>query len=116
MRLDLVLVTGFFEIAEAAGVVHWFHLLLGIEAFLANAQAGIADVRSNDFHFPWGRNEGLRRGHFERKWIPQVVVGEGIADQDGDGIGLLAGGATSAPDPEGVIAALLLAAENILEN
>src|SRR6266852_7273090 len=116
LRLDLVLVTGFFEIAEPAGVIDRFHLLLGIEAFLADAQAGIAYVRGNDFHFPWRGNERLRRRHFERERIPQVVISECIADQNGDGVGLLAGGATSAPNPEGVIAALLLAAENILEN
>src|SRR6267378_4330366 len=116
LRLDLVLVTGFFEIAEPAGVIDRFHLLLGIQAFLAGAQAGIADVRGNDFDFPWWRNERLRRRHFERKRIPQVVISERVTDQNGDGVGLLAGGATSAPDTERVIAALLLAAQNLLEN
>src|SRR5229473_2733614 len=116
LRLDLVLIARFFEIAEPAGVIHGFHLLLGVDAFLANAKTGVADVRSNDFHFPGRRNERLRRGHFERERIPQVVVSEGIADQNGDGIRLLARGATGTPYAETVIAALLLAAENVLED
>src|SRR5204863_5837626 len=116
LRLDLVLIAGFFKIAEPAGVIHGLHLLLGVETFLPNAKTGIADVRSDDFHLPWRRNERLRRWHIEGKRIPQVVVGERIADQNGDGVRLLAGGATSAPDAEGVIAALLLTAQNILKN
>src|ERR1700682_426483 len=116
LRLDGVLVAGLFEITKPAGVIHRFHLLLGIEAFLADAQAGIADVRGNDFHFPWRRNERLRWRHFERKRIPQGVIRARVTDQNGDSVGLLAGGATSTPDPERVIAALLLAAQNLLEN
>src|SRR5256884_2937547 len=84
LRLDLVLVSGFFEIAEPAGVIDRFHLLLGIKTFLADAQAGIADVRGDDFHFPWRGNERLRRRHFERERIPQVVISERIADQNGE--------------------------------
>src|SRR5258705_14018304 len=44
LGLDLVLITGFFEIAEPTGVIHGFHLLLGVQAFLAGAKTGIADV------------------------------------------------------------------------
>ncbi len=116
LRLDFVLVTGFFEIAEAAGVINGFHLLLGVEAFLAGAKTGVADVRSDDFHFPGRRNERLGRRHIERKRIPQVVISERVGDQDGDGVRLLTGGATSAPDPQGVIAALPLAAQDFLKN
>src|SRR5260370_33224819 len=116
LRLDGVLVTRFFEITEPAAVLNGFHLLLGVKAFLAEAKAGIADVRAHDFHFPWRRNEWLRRGPFERKRIRQVVISDRIADQNGGSVRLLAGGATSTPDAKRVIAALLLAAQNILEN
>src|SRR5207302_793359 len=75
-----------------------------------------ADVRSNDFHLPWRRNEGLGRRHIEWERIPQVVIRERIADQNGDGVRLLPGGAASAPNAQRVIAALLLAAQNILQN
>src|SRR5207247_10601289 len=113
LRLDLVLIAGFFKIAEPAGVIHGLHLLLGVETFLPNAKTGIAAVRSDDFHLPWPRHERLRRWHIEGKRIPQVVVGERIADQNGDGVRLVAGGATSAPDAAGGIAALLLPAKEL---
>src|SRR6266436_990633 len=116
LRLDFVLIASFFEIAEPAGVIDGFHLLLCVKTLLTDAKASIADVRSNDFHFPGRRNEGLRRGHIEWKRIPQVVISECIANQNGNGVRLLAGRATGAPDTESVVAAFLLAAENVLKN
>src|SRR5439155_6409973 len=116
LRLDLVFIASLFEIAKPTGVIHGLHLLLGVQAFLANSETGIADVRSNDFHLTWRRNEGLGRRHIEWERIPQVVIRERIADQNGDGIRLLPGGAASAPNAQRVIAALLLAAQNILQN
>src|SRR6266481_71367 len=116
LRLDLVLVTCFFEVTEAAGVIDGFHLLLCVKTLLTHAKAGIADVRSNDFHFPGRRNEWLRRRHVEWERIAKVVVSERIANQNGNGVRLLASRATGAPDTESVVAALLLAAENVLKN
>src|SRR5262249_50057469 len=55
-----VLIPALFEIAEAAGVIHGFHLLLGVETFLACAQAGIADVRRENFQLPGRRDQRLR--------------------------------------------------------
>src|SRR5262249_45638643 len=55
-----VLIAGLFEIAEAAGVIHGFHLLLDVQTFLACAQAGIADVRRKNFELPRRRNQRLR--------------------------------------------------------
>src|SRR5580704_454394 len=43
LGLDGVFVSGFFKVAEATGVVHWFHLLFGENTFLADAKAGVAD-------------------------------------------------------------------------
>src|SRR5712664_325999 len=114
--LDGVLVAGFFEITQPAGVVDRFHLLIGIKAFLAEAEAGVADVRSDDFDSPRRRDQGFWRRHFERERIPQVIVGERIANQNGDGIRLLSGGTSGAPDAKRVIAALLFAAEDLFEN
>src|SRR5690348_3121360 len=116
LTLDGVLFAGLFKIAKAAGVVHRLHLLLGVETFLADAKTGVADVGSDDFNFPGRRNERFRRRHVERKRIAQVVVSERVANQNGNGVRLLAGGATGAPDAEGVIAALLFVTKQIFEN
>src|SRR6266403_2086652 len=116
MRLDFVFVADSLEIAEPAGVIDGFHLLLGVKAFLPGAQAGIADVRRNDFDFPGRRNERLRRGHVEGKRIPQVVISEGVANQNAASDWLLAGGATGGPAAESVIAPLMLAAHSGFKN
>ena len=44
LRLDRVLVAGFFEVAETRGVIDGLHLDLGIDPFLAGKKAGVADV------------------------------------------------------------------------
>jgi len=116
LRLDGILVAGLFEIAEAGGVIHGFHLEFVVEAFLGGAEAGVADIRSDDFEFPGWRDQGLRRRHFEGQRIAQVVVGERVADEDGDRIGFLAGGGTRAPNAEIPVAAFLLVAKDFLEN
>src|SRR5437879_2944687 len=116
LRLDGVLGAGLFEITQPAGVVDRLHLLIGIKAFLSNAKTGVADVRSHDFDFPGRRDQRFRRRHFKRKRIAQVVVGQRITNQNGDGVRLLSGGASGAPDTKGVIAALLFATENFFEN
>ena len=114
--LDGVLVAHFFEIAQAAGVIHRLHLGIGVAAFLAGAEAGIADVGSHDLQFPRRRNQRLGRGHFKRQRIAQIVVGERVADQHGDGVRFLACGTSGAPDAKVKIAALLLAAEDFFEH
>src|ERR1700730_2792777 len=116
LRLDGVLGTRLFEVAQPAGIVHGFHLLVGVDSFLADAQTGIADVGSDDLHFPRRRDEWLRRRHLERERVPQVIVSKRIADQDRDGIGLLTGRAPGAPDAKSEVAALLFAAEDFFEN
>src|SRR5258708_7336709 len=42
--LDRIFLGGFFEITQAAGVIDGLHLDLGVKAFLAGAQAGVANV------------------------------------------------------------------------
>src|ERR1700674_4871620 len=116
LRLGGVLGAGLLEITQSAGVVDRLHLLIGINAFLSDAKTGVADVGSHDFDFPWRMNQRFRRGHFKWKGIPQVVVGERVANQNGDGIRLLSGGASGAPDTKGVIAAFLFATKDFLEN
>ena len=87
-----------------------------VDAFLGGAKAGVADIRSDDLELPGRRNQRLGRRHFERQWIAQIVVGQRVADEDGDGIGFLSGRTTGAPDAQVPIAALLLVAKNFLEN
>ncbi len=116
LRLDGVLAGGLFEIAETAGVIHGFHLRLGVEAFLADAKAGVADIGSDDFHFPGRWNQRFRGRHIKRERIPQIIISEGVANQNRDGVGLLPGGTTGAPDAQSVIAAFLFAAKQILKN
>src|SRR6266566_5164550 len=58
--LDGILVGRFLEIPEPARVIHRFHLLLGVKTFLTSTQAGIADVRSNDFYSPSRRASSAR--------------------------------------------------------
>src|ERR1700726_1419691 len=99
LRLDGVFVTGLLKIAQAAGVIDRLHLLFGEYAFLPNAQAGVADVRSDDFQLPRRGNQRLGRRHIEMKRIPQVVVGQRVAYQNGDGVGFLPAGTSRAPNP-----------------
>src|SRR5260370_7179747 len=107
LRLDFVLIASYFEMAEPAGVIDGFHLLLCVKTLLTDAKASIADVRSNDFHFPGRRNEGLRRGHIEWKRIQQVVISECIANQNGNGVRLLPARPTRPPDTQTTVAAFL---------
>src|ERR1700722_9581069 len=114
--LDGIFITGFFKVTQAAGVIDRLHLLLGEDAFLADAKAGVTDVRGDDFEFPRRRNQRLGRRHIERKRIAQIVVGQSVADQDGDGIRFLAAGTAGTPDAKIPVAAFLLLAQQILQN
>jgi len=116
LRLYEVAVTSFFKIAEAAGVVHGLHLDFGVRAFLTGAEAGITDIGSKNLQLPGRRDERLGRRHVKGERIAQVVVGQSITDEDGNGISLLTGGATRAPDAQGPIAAFLLLVKELFEN
>ena len=115
-RLDGVLVADFVEIAQAGGVVHILHLIFGVHALLGREQRGIADVRSDDFHLPGRRDQRLGRRHVERERIPQVVIGQRVADHNRQGVRLLAGGAAGAPDAQRPVAALLFSFQDLLED
>ena len=91
-------------------------MVLEIDAFLAGAQHGVVDVGGQDLHLPRRRNQGLGRRHVKGQRIAQIVVGEGVGDHHGQGERLLAGGAAGAPDAQVPVAALLLAAQHLLQH
>ena len=70
----------------------------------------MSDARISTFQ--GGGISGLGDGHVEGQRIAQVVVGQRVADQHGQGVGFLAGRAAGAPDAQSPIAALLFVDEN----
>ena len=82
----------------------------------AVSKRGVVDVGSENLHFPWRWYEWLWRGHFEGQRITQVVVGQRVADENRERVGLLPCGAAGAPNPQRPIAALLLALQNFFEH
>src|SRR5262249_55208547 len=80
------------------------------------AEACVADVGGNDFQLPRRHDERLRRRHFKRQWITQVVVREGIGDENRYRIRLLAGRTAGAPDPKCEVASLLLTAQKVFKD
>ena len=114
--LNHVFVGDFFEIAQAAGVVDGFHLRFGVDALLGGEKRGVIDVRRKNFHFPWRRNQRLRRRHVKGQRIAQVVVGQRVADENRERVRFLARGTSRAPDAERPIAAFLFALQDFFEN
>jgi len=62
LGLDGVFIAGLLEIAKPGGVIDGLHLDFGVQAFLAVAQAGVADVRGDNFKLPRGGMRGLGKG------------------------------------------------------
>ena len=90
--------------------------MFGVEALLPGTQAGVADIRSDDFQLPGRRDQRLWRRHFKRERIPQIVVSESVANQDGNGVGFLPGGTPRAPYPKIPVAAFLLLVKHLFKH
>ena len=114
--LDGIALAQLVEVAQAVVVVDRGHLRLGVDAFLTGAQHRVADVAGQDFELPRRRNQRLGQRHLEGQGIAHVVISQAVGDQHDEGVGFLPGGAAGAPDADGEVAALLLAAEQVIED
>src|SRR5581483_11044814 len=92
------------------------HLVFVVDAFLARAQHGVVDVAGRDLHAPRRRHQRLGPDRAGGGRHPQLGIGQGVGNQHGDGVRLLAGRTAGAPDAELIVALVLLLQDDFLEN